>query len=74
MEISEKTKSRLEKIGSVGASYDAVINECIDKLEKIDRLVYLCSGDDTDCRQLYDGLDDMFFVAFAAKHDGVMTR
>ena len=33
MEIREETKARLKKIGSVGASYDAVINECIDLIE-----------------------------------------
>lgn len=60
MEISEETKSRLKKIGSVGASYDAVINECIDRLEEVEILVNQCCGSVSDNQKLFHELDTIF--------------
>lgn len=62
MEINEETKARLKKIGSVGASYDAVINECIDKLEKVEALVDIVDDNMSGYERLYCELIDIFKI------------
>lgn len=41
-------------------SLDAVISDCVTKLNKIEKMVGDCSGDDNDCRKLFDSLYDLF--------------
>ncbi len=39
---------------------DEVINDCIKKVDDIEKMVGDCSGDDNDCRKLFDSLYDLF--------------
>ena len=39
---------------------DEVINDCIKKVDDIEKMVSDCSGDDNDCRKLFDSLYDLF--------------
>jgi len=41
-------------------SLDEVISDCVTKLNKIEKMVNDCSGDDNDCRKLFDSLYDLF--------------
>ena len=40
---------------------DEVINDCIKKVDDIEKMVGDCSGDDNDCRKLFDSLYDLFY-------------
>lgn len=40
---------------------DEVINDCIKKVDDIEKMVGDCSGDDGDCRKLFDSLYDLFY-------------
>ncbi len=42
-------------------SLDEVISDCVTKLNKIEKMVGDCSGDDNDCRKLFDSLYDLFY-------------
>jgi len=41
-------------------SLDEVISDCVTKLNKIEKMVDDCSGDDNDCRKLFDSIYDLF--------------
>lgn len=40
---------------------DEVINDCIKKVDDIEKMVGDCSGDDNDCKKLFDSLYDLFY-------------
>lgn len=40
---------------------DEVINDCIKKVDDIEKMVSDCSGDETDCKKLFDSLYDLFY-------------
>ncbi len=41
-------------------SLDEVISDCVTKLNNIEKMVDDCSGDDNDCRKLFDSIYDLF--------------
>ncbi len=40
---------------------DEVIIDCLKKVDNIEKMVGNCSGDDNDCRKLFDSLYDLFY-------------